>query len=373
MTPPAATKLTMAQLIAALGKIFPEREDVLRSFAIAACAKEHVLLIGKPGTAKSLMSRTFTACMKRSYFEVLMHAFSTPEEVFGPVALTGLQNDRYIRATKGYAPEAEIVYLDEVFKSNAGMLNGLLSLLNERVLHNDGAPQVCPLMTCIGTSNEFQEGPQLDALSDRFMLRVMVPYIADRNAFKSMLTAGPIVLPGLCDLVSEQAATSAVTLTDDTIEALTALRYSFNGGGFEASDRRWQKSLELIKASAHLEGRTSTEPDDLGVLEHILWRKPDERAAISKLVQTLVSPDGARATQELDNARDLFKRVPDPAKVDSATYLGAVADTLSDLKVIVSRLKAMPQGRKVQAAHQEAVTLRNKVSAMALALAGVEQ
>ncbi len=365
--------LTMPELTTALSALFPEREDVLKALAIAVCAKEHIVLVGKPGTAKSLLSRTFAACLDRSYFEALMHAYSTPEETLGPVALSGLQQDRYIRATKGYAPEAEIVFLTEIFKSNAGMLNALLTLLNERTVHNDGKPQACPLMTCIGDSNELQEGPQLDALFDRFMLRILVPYIADRAAFQSMLTAGPIVLPGTCDLLTEQAATAAVSLTKDTVDAITALRYAYNAGGFEASDRRWRQSIMLIKANAHLAGRTTTEPDDLECLEHVLWKKPDERVAVTKLVQTTINPDGAKAVQELDNAKELFARIPDPAKVDGTAYLGSLGQSMGDLAAILQRLKNMPPSRKVTSSLKEVTALRQQVGKMVLTLSGVDQ
>ncbi len=228
-------------------------------------------------------------------------------------------------------------------------------------------------MTCIGDSNELQEGPQLDALFDRFMLRTLVPYIADKAAFQAMLTAGPIVLPGTCDLLSEQAATAAVSLTTDTVDAITALRYSYNSAGFEASDRRWRQSISLIKASAHLSGRIATEPDDLEVLEHVLWKKPDERVNVAKLVQHVISPDGAQATLYLDNAREIFKRIPDQSKVDGGVYLGSLGQSLQDLAAIVTKLKALPKSRKVNSALAEAQTLRKQVGTMALTLSGVEQ
>jgi MoxR-like ATPase len=364
--------ISMSQLIADLGGLFPEREDALRCAAVAALAKEHILFIGKPGTAKSLMSRIFAQCLDRTYFEALMHAYSTPEELFGPIALSGLQNDKFIRAGAGYAQHSEIVFLTEVFKSNTGMLNGLLTLLNERKFHDDGKPVSAPLMTCIGDSNELQDGPQLDALFDRFMLRVMVPYIADSDAFKRMLTQGPIVAPGVVDLLTEQAATAAVTLTQDTVDALGTLRENYNKAGFEASDRRWRQSIGLIKATTHLAGRKSTEPDDLEVLESVLWKQPDQRVAITKLVQAVISPDGARAVTELDAARGVFKAIPEVGTVDAGIYMGKVGGAAQDLAAIVLRLKAMPKGRKVNSALAEVEALKAAAGKLAMKAAGIE-
>ncbi len=369
---PTMKKLTMPQLVKEMGALFPEREDQLAGLAMAACAKEHILLIGEPGTAKSLMSRIFAACLDASYFEVLMHAYSTPEETLGPIALSGLQNDRYIRATKSYAPEAQVVFLTEVFKSNAGMLNALLTLLNERAFHNDGKVTPCPLMTCIGDSNELQESAQLDALADRFMFRYMVPYIVDPDNFMKMLVAPVIAPPGCIDLAGEQAATLAVVVTPDTVVALKDLRFgAFSTSGYKVSDRRWRQSIGLIKAAAHLAGRTATEVDDLECLEHVLWKQPDQRVAISKLVQQTISPDGAKAVQELDNAREIFRKIPAPGG-DPGQYMGALGQSIQDLKGIVQRLQAMPSSRKVKAALDEASLLKQKAGRLALTASGVE-
>ncbi len=368
----AGNRLAMSQLVKQLAVLFPERDAIIQSMAVAALSKEHILLIGKPGTAKSLLARIFTQCLDRTYFEALMHAYSTPEELFGPIALSGLQNDKFVRAGAGYAQKAEIVFLTEVFKSNTGMLNGLLALLNERKFYDDGKPVVAPLMTCIGDSNELQDGPQLDALSDRFMLREMVPYIAEKQAFMNMLTASPIVMPGVVDLITEQDATQKVTVTADTIEAIATLRFTYNQAGFEASDRRWKQSIGLIKATSHLAGRNSTEPDDLEVLESVLWKKPDERVAVSRLVQGVISPDGAKAVTELDGARDVFKRIPEVGAVDAGVYMGKIGTAVQDLSAIVLRLKALPKSRKVTTALAEVEGLKAAAGKLAMKAAGVE-
>ena len=39
---------------------------------------------------------------------------TTPQELFGPLSLAALERDEYRRATAGYAPAAELLFLDEV-------------------------------------------------------------------------------------------------------------------------------------------------------------------------------------------------------------------------------------------------------------------
>ncbi len=367
--------ISMSQLVVSLGQIFPERESTANVLAVAALSREHCLLIGKPGTAKSLLSRTFAQCLDRTYFERLMHMFSTPEELFGPIALSGILTDKFVRPAKGYAQHAEIVFLTEVFKSNTAMLNGLLSLLNERIFHDGDSAVKAPLMTCIGDSNELQDGPALDALADRFMLKCLVPYISDRDAFKRMLTAGPIVAPGVVDLATEQAAVSAVTLTADTIDAVDTLRANYNQAGFEASDRRWKQILGLVQAQAHLSGRKSTEPDDLEILDGggVLWKQPDQRVAVSKLVQAVISPDGAKAVTDLDAARQIFKSLPEVGTVDPGIYMGKIGQAVNDIGALVRRLASMPKSRKVSTALAEVEGLKMAVGKLAMKAAGVTE
>jgi MoxR-like ATPase len=164
-------------LRAYLSTRFPERKDVIDGALAAVLAGEHVLLVGPPGTAKSALARAIAQAFGGNYFERLLTKFSTPEELFGAISLKALEQDRFARVTSGKLPEAEFAFVDEVFKANSAILNSLLTLVNERVFHNDGQPVACPLVSMFGASNELPEGKDLEALFDRFLLRFEVGYL----------------------------------------------------------------------------------------------------------------------------------------------------------------------------------------------------
>ncbi len=360
-------------LVTSLSNLFPERGETIRALLVAAVAGEHAVVLGPPGTAKSLLARTLSGAFGSSYFEWLLTKFTTPEELFGPIKLSALQQDKFTRATAGLLPTCEVVFLDEVFKANSAILNALLTVLNERKFHDDGQAVNIPLVTCIAASNELPEGPELDALYDRFLVRLTVDYVADRDAFRSLLTSGPISLPGKCvDIHQEQAAARAVRVTDDTVEALINLRYACRAAGIQVSDRRWRQCLSLVRAQAHLDGRTETDPDDLEVLEHVLWKKPDERVAVARVVQTTINPAGAKAVEELDAAREIFAKIPELAKTDRAKYMGVVAGAVQDVGQILKRLEALPAGRKVNQAKTEVSRIKQDVAKLALRASGIE-
>ena len=152
-----------------------ERCQTVRLCFLSALAGEHTLLIGPPGTAKSeLARRLHTAFRDASYFERLLTRFSVPEEIFGPLSIKALEEDRYERHTAGFLPEASIAFIDEVFKANSAILNALLTLLNERQFDNGAGRQNCPLISVIGATNDVPEDEVAEAFFDRFLVRLPV-------------------------------------------------------------------------------------------------------------------------------------------------------------------------------------------------------
>src|SRR5699024_10873117 len=120
----------------------------IEGMLVALLSKQHILLIGEPGTGKSLLSMEFANIIdKSSYFQWLMTKYTTPEEIFGALSIKELEKGVHKRNTNGKLPEAELVFLDEIFKSNSAILNSLLTLINERLFYNNGTPIKSPLIS----------------------------------------------------------------------------------------------------------------------------------------------------------------------------------------------------------------------------------
>lgn len=330
------------QLRSDLMSRFPERREVIDGSLAAVLAADHVLLLGPPGSAKSALVRAIAQAFGGVYFERLMTKFSTPEELFGPVSLKALEQDRFTRIVSGKLPEAEFAVIDEVWKSSSAILNSLLTLTNERLFHNDGAPMKCPLVSLFGASNELPEGKELEALFDRFLLRFDVQYLLRPSNFRSILLA-PEPTPSVAlsmDLLREaQAQAAKVTVTEDTLQALIAIRDSCRAEGIIASDRRWKKTLRIVQATAYLAGETSTTPEDLLVLSHALWREPKEYSKLAHLVGALADPVSAKAAEVLDAARETAGRVAALRTTDRKAYVAQAAQALEDFTAQQKKLK----------------------------------
>jgi MoxR-like ATPase len=267
-----------------------ERGTTVRLLLLAALAREHVLLIGPPGTAKSELARRLHRSFDGArYFERLLTRFSTPEELFGPLSLKALEDDRYERLIDGYLPTAGIAFLDEVFKANSAILNALLTLFNEREFDNGAGRIDTPLVCAIGASNEAPADESLLAFHDRFLLRVPVQAVGNAQ-FGALLRLRATTGADAVEPISSSqrqavsAASGRVVVDDTTVEALLALRVQSTAWGLGVSDRRWRQLVGLMQCAAATEGRAALDRFDLWLTAYVVGHDADSVVRVAAWV-----------------------------------------------------------------------------------------
>lgn len=330
---------------------FVERDEVIDGALAGLLAGEHVLLLGPVGTAKSMLAGAICGRIDgAAFFSWLLTKFSTPEEIFGPVSLKGLEQDAFRRLTADKLPEAHIAFLDEIFKSNSAILNSLLAILNERIFHNGATPEAVPLLTLFAASNELPEEGELMALYDRFLLRFQLGYIAEDSGFLRLLTLdepAPGTSLTLDELRHLQKQTREVAISRAILGDVVALRSALQAEEIDASDRRYRKALDVLRAYALLDGRDQVKGRDLRHLVNVLWNEPEEASTIEQLIrQTAERFD--QAAQDLIAKAEQQKQYAARYWPNDEQRLAASVESLAKLRGLLKRadeLLSLCEGR----------------------------
>jgi MoxR-like ATPase len=266
-----------------------------------------------------------------------------PEELFGPVSIGALKNDQFKRVVTNMLPEAELAFLDEVFKGSSAILNTLLTIMNEREFDNGTDRIPVPLISLFAASNEMPQGEDLNAMWDRLVLRVMVDYTTE-SGFARLIrkAAAPVINTTLTkpELLAIQDTVRQVSIPSSTYGAIETLRKDLQTKGIIVSDRRWQWATTLLQGQAVLEGRTTVEEDDLMILKEALWSAPEQRSDIGRMAARLANPLNAKAVELSDQVQSAFASFTEAQKnaANKTEQMNSAVETNVKIKDALEKL-----------------------------------
>jgi MoxR-like ATPase len=348
-----------------LRQIFLERADLIDGALAALLSSQHVLIIGPPGSAKSMLADELCRRIEGAkYFQWLLTRFTTPEEIFGAVSLKALEQDEYRRVTAHKLPEAEIAFLDEIFKANSSILNALLTLINERLFHNGKAIAAVPLLTLFGASNELPEEEELTALYDRFLVRFVVNYIAEDFRFLRMLESPPLserTCMSLRELKELQVEAHDVIIPAHAYRSIADIRRELNKKNIQASDRRYRQSLSLLQAHAYLNGEKEVHEKSLFFLEHVLWRDPSEHEPVRATIRELLLGYEQEITELLYESREIRDSAVQPGQ-SSDERARALIELHTKLRNILAKVdQIMEKAKRLGRPLDRVGSVRNEI------------
>lgn len=354
----------MLSVIADVNQDVIEREELVELIAIALLTRKNLFILGAPGQAKSYAINSFRSRITGArQFERLLSKQTDEEQLFGRIDLSTLipgqvpqsvldhdaayqalldsvrqmkeaissdpgnmdgyeNSDALVTATEQYKrilallhssepavqttgkiPESEICFVDEIFKCNDGVLNSLLTALNERKYTNEGRTYPIPTISFFAASNEIPNfnDPQekiLEALYDRLELKVITADIAERDNRLAMLkrkqsgSAGTIHASiTLDELKAMQAEVARIPVPDTVNELADDILCELRKNSVRISDRKFLNYAPIAQAKAWLSGHTEVQGQDLVALKNYLWDQPKDFPAVeSTLNRMCINP-----------------------------------------------------------------------------------
>ncbi|MFC6269368.1 AAA family ATPase [Frigoriflavimonas asaccharolytica] len=297
---------------------FVGKNDVVDLLGICLVARENAFLYGPPGTAKSAIIRTLSNCVTDGKnFEYLFTRFTEPIEIFGPFDIRKLKEGDLITNTSGMMPEASMVFLDEIFNANSAILNSLLTALNEKIFRRGKEIKKLPALMFVGASNVLPEDDALNALFDRFLVRVLVDNV-NPDLLSQVLISGRKLERGE-SLDAPEITSSEIKIIQNECknvdlkpiyESYINCIFNLRNTGISISDRRAVKLQNLISASAILCGRNYAILSDLWVLKHI-WDNEEQIEILEGIINHIIEKD------EEPNAHPQasFNKTPNPEEL----------------------------------------------------------
>ena len=224
--------------------------------------------------------------------------------------------------TEGKIPDSHIVFLDEIFKSNDGILNSLLTALNEKVYTNEGQTVKIPVESFFSASNEipnFNDSTQaiLKPLYDRFEMKVLTEYVQEKDNRMTVLknkqsgstnTAATYIT--LDELKQMQQEAEKVKVTDEINELMDNVLCELRRHNIHVSDRKYFGFTPIVRVKAYLNGNTEVKPKDLLVLKNYFWSEPSQIPIVEKILKDICeNPIGAKAQKLVEMARESFSEL----------------------------------------------------------------
>lgn len=321
-----------------------ERNDAIHALFVAVLSNQNMVILGPPGTGKSFLIQKFLdhfvvngkneEPLKK--FELLVTKTTTVDEVLGPISLKGLENDKYYRVTTDRLPEAHLANLEELFKGSSSILNGLLTILQERVFYNNGKKKQIPLMSLIASSNEIpSDDDGLEALYDRFTIKVITNPIQERSNLLKLLSLESVKNVAkitLEDITKSREVIKTIPFGVGVKESFVDLISHIRDLGIYSSDRTLKAAMAALQAEAFLNGHEQVEESDFDCLRFVLWSDPKDVKRVSKKIIETVDPMIGRIIEAYENALSVVEKVQSEKK--NAEKMNKSVEAVAKLKAI---------------------------------------
>ncbi len=327
----------MARLEAAFSHLrqhFVGRDNVLEQIFYALLTREHALIIGDRGLAKSRLARSVFAHIQDdlSPFSLQLTRSTSVGQLVGGLDLEKFERGTYVHNLDGYIVRAHFAFLDEVFDANDFVLRALNGILNEREFLNGPQVEKALLHTAIGTTNFIRDTRESRAVLDRLLFKSIVHRAEStlerfRIRREFLTSHGGTVMATQAQCISYQelkfvsgivvgeskdysieVPPHLLVMLDELIQTYErAINKKTDSERFHFSDRTKNKAIQVLMASALRARREKVETRDLAALHFLIPTVggEDEEEVFDDSLATVLKSFSGHDRDAIDRAASL--------------------------------------------------------------------
>lgn len=313
---------------------FIGRDAVLEQILFALLTREHTLIIGDRGLAKSRLAKSVFAQFEGPLptFSLQLTRSTSVGQLVGGLDLEAFERGTYVHNLDGYIVRSQFAFLDELFDANDFVLRSLNGILNEREFLNGPQREPAALHTAIGTTNYIRDTRESRAVLDRLLFKCVVhraestlhrfairrEFISYHGGTVGPPETGPVpyaALNKLSRIIQGEVPDHMIKVPPHILfmldQIISDYEREFNDKQAEErfvfSDRSKNKAIHVVMASALRHGRDVTEVRDLDSLRYLIPTvgSPEEEAIFEHVLDVTIKGFSSRDRETVDHAASI--------------------------------------------------------------------
>jgi len=301
----------MGKIVSEVSRFIVGKKDAIEMMLVALLSEGHILLEGPPGTAKTLMAKTFAQAIGAKFSRIQMTPDTLPADILGTMVYNVRDSSFYLRRGPIFA---NLVLIDELNRAPPKTQAAFIEVMQERQVTIEGTPYpvespflVLATQIPYGAAGTY---PLTEVQRDRFAYNVRVRHASPEEEMEILARIDEIE-SGMVAQVADRSevlkaieAARGVYVSDAVRKYIVDLIAGLRGNNALVEGPSARASIWLMKASkayALIHGRSYVIPDDVKIVApHVLRHRivlrreileeTDEEAVIRETLKTTPVP-----------------------------------------------------------------------------------
>jgi MoxR-like ATPase len=271
----------MGKIVSEVSRFIVGKKDAIEMMLVALLSEGHILLEGPPGTAKTLMAKTFAQAIGAKFSRIQMTPDTLPADILGTMVYNVRDSSFYLRRGPIFA---NLVLIDELNRAPPKTQAAFIEVMQERQVTIEGTPYpvespflVLATQMPYGAAGTY---PLTEVQRDRFAYNVRVRHASPEEEMEILARIDEIE-SGMVSQVADRGevlkaieAARGIYVSDAVRKYIVDLVAGLRGNDALVEGPSARASIWLMKASkayALIHGRSYVIPDDVkAIAPHVL-------------------------------------------------------------------------------------------------------